>query len=154
MRTLGRSNGVVIIVNVEISKEVVRGERWQGRINAVWMMIRQQMVCVICVHEPQTGRTEAERLAGLSDGQTMLCVASDLNGEQGRARTGGDAEEEWVGGRGHLLPEGEPQNHLQEWTAQDRARPTRGAATAAQEGEGLQSVGGRVCHHTAQTGRL
>ena len=72
--------------------------------------------------------------------------------EQGRARTGGDAEEEWVGGREHLLPEeGEPQNHLQERTAQDRARPTGGAATAAQKGEGLQSVGGRVCHHTAQT---
>ena len=47
------------------------------------------------------------------------------NKEQGRARTGRDAEEEWVGGRGHLLPEeGETQNHLQERTAQDRARPT------------------------------
>ena len=39
-------------------------------------------------------------------------------------------------------------------TAQDRARPTGGAATAAQDGEGLQIVGGRVCHHTAQTGNL
>ena len=76
------------------------------------------------------------------------------NKEQGRVRTGGDVEEERVGGRGHLLPEGEPQNHLQERTAQDRARPTGGAATAAQEGEGLQSVGGRVRHHTAQTGCL
>ena len=77
------------------------------------------------------------------------------NKEQERARTGGDVEKELVGGRGHFLPEeGEPQNHLQEWTEQDRARPTGGAATAAQEGEGLQSVGGRVCHHTAQTGRL
>ena len=28
----GWSNGVVIIVNVDISKEVVRVERWQGRI--------------------------------------------------------------------------------------------------------------------------
>ena len=76
------------------------------------------------------------------------------NKEQGRVKTGGDVEEERVGGRGYVLPEGEPQNHLQERTAQDRARPTGGAATAAQEGEGLQSVGGRVCHHTAQTGRL
>ena len=77
------------------------------------------------------------------------------NKEQGRARTGGDVEEERAGGCGHVLPEeGEPQNHLQERTAQDRARPTGGAATAAQEGEGLQSVAGRVCHHTAQTGRL
>ena len=50
-----------------------------------------------------------------------------------RNREGGDAEEEWDGGRGHLLPEeGEPQNHLQERTAQDRARPTGGAETAAQ----------------------
>ena len=53
-----------------------------------------------------------------------------------------------------LYNAGEPQNHLQERTAQDRARPTGGAATAAQEGEGLQSIGGRVYHHTAQTGRL
>ena len=36
-----RPSGVGIIVNVEISKEVVRVERWQGRIIAVWMMIRQ-----------------------------------------------------------------------------------------------------------------
>ena len=65
------------------------------------------------------------------------------NKEQGRARTGGDVEEERVGGRGHVLPEeGEPQNHLQERTAQDRARPTAGAATAAQEGEGLQTLVG------------
>ena len=171
---------------MEISEEVVRVEKWQGRIIAVWMMIRQQMVCVICVYGPHTGRTEAEkeafredveRLAGLSDGQTMLCVAGDFNAhigvvepargrrkhrkiwmgskEQGRARTGGDVEEERVGVRGHVLPEeGDPQNHLQERTAQDRARPTGGAATDAQEGEGLQSVGGRVCHPTAQTGRL
>ena len=77
------------------------------------------------------------------------------NKEQGRVKTGGDVEEERVGGRGYVLPEeGEPQHHLQERTAQDRPRPTGGAATAAQEGEGLQSVGGRVCHHTAQTGRL
>ena len=31
----GRSNAVGIIVNMEISKEVVRVERWQGRIIAV-----------------------------------------------------------------------------------------------------------------------
>ena len=59
----GRSNGVSIIVNVEISKEVVRLERWHGRIIAVWMIIRQQMVCVICVYGPQTGRPEAEKEA-------------------------------------------------------------------------------------------
>ena len=52
------------------------------------MMIRQQRVCVICVYGLQTGRTEAEkgafreeveRLAGLSDGQSIMCVASEFN---------------------------------------------------------------------------
>ena len=36
----GRSNGVDIIVNVEIIKDVVRVKRWKGRIIAAWMMIR------------------------------------------------------------------------------------------------------------------
>ena len=77
------------------------------------------------------------------------------NKERGRARTGGDVEKERVGGRGLVLPEeGEPQNHLQERTAQYRAQPTAGAATAAQWGEGQQNVGGRVCHYTTQTGCL
>ena len=73
---------------MDISKEVVQVERWQGMNIAVCMMIRQQMVCVFCGYGPQTGRAEAEkeafredveRLAGLSDGQTMLCVAGDFN---------------------------------------------------------------------------
>ena len=43
------------------------------------------------------------------------------NKEQGRARTGGDVEEERVGGRGNILSEeGEPQNHVQELTAHHR----------------------------------
>ena len=42
-----------------------------------------------------------------------------------RARNDGDAEEKRVGGRWHVLSEEEePQNHLQERTVQDRARPT------------------------------
>ena len=49
----GRSNGVGIIVNVEISKDVVRVERCQGRIIAVWMMIRQQMVSVAAFTNPR-----------------------------------------------------------------------------------------------------
>ena len=61
------------------------------------MMIRQQMVCVICVYGPQTGRTEAEkeafredveRLADLSDGQTMLCIAGDFNAHIGVVEPG------------------------------------------------------------------
>ena len=63
-------------------------DRVEGNLIAVGMMISQQMICVICVYGPQTGRTEAEkqafreeveRLAGLSDGQTMLCVVGDFN---------------------------------------------------------------------------
>ena len=55
------------------------------------------MVCVICVYGPQTGRTEAEkeafreeveRLAGLSDGQTMLCVVGDFNAHIGVVEPG------------------------------------------------------------------
>ena len=77
-------------------------ERWQGRarIIAVWMMIRQQMVCVIFVYGPQPGRTEAEkeafreeveRMAGLSDCQTMLCVAGDFNAHIGVVEPGYEA---------------------------------------------------------------
>ena len=102
-----RSNGVGIIVKADISKEVVRVERWQGRIIAVWMMIRQQMVCVICVYGPQTGRTEAEKeafreevdmLAGLSDGQTMLWVAGDFNAHIGVVEPGAKKALEDLGG--------------------------------------------------------
>ena len=84
-------------------KEVVRVERWQGRIIAVWLMIRKQMVCVICVYAPQSGRAEAEkeafreeveRLVGMSDGQVMLCVVGDFNAHIGAAETG---DEESVG---------------------------------------------------------
>ena len=74
-------------------------ERWQGRIIAVWMMIRQQMVCVSCVGGPQRGRTESEkeafrgeveRLVGLSDGQTMMCVAGDFNAHIGVVEPGNE----------------------------------------------------------------
>ena len=61
------------------------------------MMVRQQMVCVICVYGPETGRTEAEkeafreeveRLVGLSDGQAMLCVACNFNANIGVVEPG------------------------------------------------------------------
>ena len=90
-------------MNVEISKKVVRVERWQGSIITVWMVIRQQMVCLICVYGPHTVRTEAEkevfreeveRLAGMSNGQTMLCVAGDFNAHIGVAEPG---DEESIG---------------------------------------------------------
>ena len=135
-------------------------------------MIRQHMVSVICVYGQQTGRTEAglpirggyvgryERRSydavscgqfqcihrcGGTRGRRKQMKTWLGNKEQGRARTGGYVEEERDG-------EGEPHNHLHERTAQDIARPTGGAATAAKEGEGPQSVGRRVCHHKTQTG--
>ena len=95
---------------------VVRVERWQGRIIAVWMMSRQQMVCVICVYGPQTDRTEAEkdvfreeveRLAGLSDGQTMLCVAGDFNAHIGVVEPG---DEESTGKFGREQGTGKVEN--------------------------------------------
>ena len=61
------------------------------------------MVCVICVYGPQTGRTEAEkdafreeveRLYGLIDGQTLLCVAGDFNVHIGVVELG---DEESIG---------------------------------------------------------
>ena len=66
----------------------------------VWMIIRQHMVCVICVYGPRTGRMEAEkeafrgeveRLAGLSDGQTMLCVAGGFNAQIGVVGAGDES---------------------------------------------------------------
>ena len=45
----GRSNGVGIIVSEEISKTVVRVERWKGRIVMAWLMIRKHVICVVCV---------------------------------------------------------------------------------------------------------
>ena len=57
----GRSSGVGIVISEEISKEVVRVERWNGRIIMAWAIIRKQLVCVMSVYGPQTGRTEAEK---------------------------------------------------------------------------------------------
>ena len=66
------------------------------------------------------------------------------NTEQGRSRTGGYVEEERVSGRGHVLPEEENHKITYRSGRHNRARPSGGAATAAQEGEGLKSVDGRV----------
>ena len=48
----GKSNGVGVIVSEEISREVVRVERWNGRAIAVWMIVQKQLMCVISVYEP------------------------------------------------------------------------------------------------------
>ena len=104
----GRSTGVGIIVNEEISNEVVRVERWQGRITAVFTMIRQQMVRVrrCCAWRAISMLTSVWLIQGRRKHNMKIWMG---NKEQGRARTGGDVEEERVGGRGHVLPEeGEP----------------------------------------------
>ena len=84
----GRSNGVGVIVSEEISREVERVERLNGRAIAVWMIVEKQLMCVISVYGPQTGRTEAEKqdcrdkvekMMGLVEVGTMLCVAVDFN---------------------------------------------------------------------------
>ena len=102
----GRSNGVGIIVSEEISKTVVRVERWKGRIVMAWLMTRKQMMCVIYVFGPQTGRTEAEkvefkdvleRMMGLVELEVMLCVAGDFNAHVGVVEPG---EDESVGREG------------------------------------------------------
>ena len=99
----GRSNGVGIIVSEEISKTVVRVERWKGRIVMAWLIIRKQIMCVMSVYVPQTGRTEAEkeefrdvleRMMGLVELEVMLCIAGDFNAHVGVVEPG---EEESVG---------------------------------------------------------
>ena len=39
----------------------MRVERWNVRAIAVWMIVQKQLMCVISVYGPQTGRTEAEK---------------------------------------------------------------------------------------------
>ena len=99
----GRSNGVGVILSEEISREVVRVERWNGRAIAVWMIVQKQLMCVISVYGPQTGRTEAEKqdfrdevgkMMGLVEVGTMLCVAGYFNAHVGVAETG---DEECIG---------------------------------------------------------
>ena len=45
----GRSNGVGIIVSEEISKQVVRVERWEGWIVMALVVIQRQMVCAMSI---------------------------------------------------------------------------------------------------------
>ena len=93
----GRSNGVGIIVSEEISKTVIRVERWKGRIVMAWLMTRKHMVCVMSVFGPQTGRMEAEKeefMMGLVELEVMLGIAGDFNAHVGVVEPG---EEESVG---------------------------------------------------------
>ena len=92
-----------IIVSEEISKTVVSVERWKGRIVMAWLMIWKQMMCVMSVYGPQTGRMEAEkvefrdaleRMMGLVELEVLLCIAGDFNAHFGVVEPG---EEESVG---------------------------------------------------------
>ena len=83
---------VGIIVYEEISKTVVKVERWKGRIVMAWLTIRKLMMCVMSVYGPHTGRTEAEkeefkdvleRIMGLVELKVMLCIAGDFNAHVG-----------------------------------------------------------------------
>ena len=85
----GRSNnGVGIILLEEISKQVVRVERWQRRIVMAWVVVQRQMVSVISVYGSQMGRTgvekqefrdSLERMMGIAELDMMLCIAGDCN---------------------------------------------------------------------------
>ena len=80
----GRSSGVSIVISEQFSKEVVRVDRWKGPIIMAWAMIRIQLVCVMSVYGPHTGRTEAEKqefrdalemMIGMVELEKLLCIA-------------------------------------------------------------------------------
>ena len=113
-------------------------------------------------------------MAGLSDGQMMVCVASDFNAHIGVVEAG---HEESTGrfGRGTRNRKGrelmemlrrnglavagtffqKKESHKITYRS-GRHKTGLGLLVVRQqhEGEGLQNVGGRVCHHTTQTGGL
>ena len=95
-----------IIVSEGKGKEVVRVERWEGRIILMWVLLNNQLVGIMSVYGPQTGRPEAdkiafrdalERMMGRVEEGTMLCIAGDFNAHVGIR---GDGEEECVGNFG------------------------------------------------------
>ena len=99
----GMSNGMGITVSEEISKQVVRVERWAGWIVMAWVVVQRQMFCVMSVYGPQMGRTGAEkqesrdalvRMMGMVELDMMLCIAGDFNVHVGVAEL---SEEECVG---------------------------------------------------------
>ena len=93
----GRSSGVGIVISEYISKEVVRVERWKGRIIMASAMIGKQLVCVMSVYGPQTGMTEAEKqefrdalemMTGMVELETLLCIAGYFNAHIGEKEPG------------------------------------------------------------------
>jgi len=93
----GRRTGVRVIVLKEISKSVVRVERWDGWIVMAWVVIQRQTVCAMPEYGPQTGRTGAEkeefrdtleRIMGMVEVDVMLCIVVDFNAHVGVAEPG------------------------------------------------------------------
>ena len=68
----GKTNGVGVIMNKEYSKEIIRVERWGGRIIAVWTLVGGQMMCILSVYAPQTGRTQEGKDAFRSNLEEIL----------------------------------------------------------------------------------
>ena len=98
----GKTNGVRVIMNEEYSKEVIRVERWGGRIIAVWILVGDQMMCILSVYAPQTGRMQEGKEAFQSnleeiirhvEPETVLVVAGDMNAHVGKRQN----SEETVG---------------------------------------------------------
>ena len=64
------------------------------------MMVKKQLVYIMSVYEPQTGRAETEKrafreeLERMVEAHVMMCIAGDFNRRVGTAETG---EEESVG---------------------------------------------------------
>ena len=137
---------------------VVRVERWQGRIIAVWMMIRKEAI-----------GEEVERLADLSDGQTMLCDAGD-------AHIGvvepGDEESIGIFGWGTGNREGRylveilkmnrlavagtlfQKKEIHTITYRSGRHNTELDLLVVRQQQLMKVKDWKVCHHTAQTGRI
>ena len=88
-----KTNGLGEIMNEGYSKEVIRVERWGGRITAVWILVGGQMMCILSVYAPQTVRTQEdkdafrsnlEEIIGHVEPETVLVVAGDMNVGYGR----------------------------------------------------------------------
>ena len=66
----------------------MRVDIWRGRIIVAWMMLKKQLVCIISVYGPQTGRAETEkrafreeleRMVGFVEVHVMMCIAVDFS---------------------------------------------------------------------------
>ena len=116
----GKSNGVGVIVDSNLARQVIRVERWDGRIMMVWMLTGGRKLCVMTVYAPQVGRNQREKrefrekvedMLQLVEEDDILCMAGDFNAHIGKQQQG---EEESVGrfGYGERNIEGKEWVHL------------------------------------------